>query len=158
MRLLIAIALAAIAPAAQSAALRWKVHQFDDGSGESHWGMSASAYEVLGKVIPLDVAPSQIQAAMLRYEVAAAPYNYATKRYHKKAEDGVEWANVVVKVNGQRVACDSAMELVTKGWHRVDVPPHTLRKGDNIVTFSWERKSSGAFYLAIDTDSRQRRS
>lgn len=156
--LLIAMVGAWLATAASAASLAWKVHQFDDGNADSHWGMSASSHEVLGKTVPLDVEPAKIRAAMLRYEIAAAPYNYATKRYHNKPDHGVEWQNVVIKVNGQPVACASAMELVTKGWHRIDVPPHTLRKGDNLITFSWEGKSSGAFYLAIDTNSARRKS
>ena len=141
--LLIAMLAAWLSPAASSASLHWKVYQFDDGSGESHWGTSASSYEVLGKTVPLDMETAEIRAAMIRYEIAAAPYNYATKRYHNKPENGVEWKNVIIKVNGHPVACASAMELATKGWHRIDVPPNTLKKGGNLITFSWESKSTG---------------
>lgn len=145
--------LALISPVADSAALAWKVYQFDDGSADSHWGLSASSHEVLGKVFPLDAEPGDIGAAILRYEIAAAPYNYATKRYHNEPEPGVDWEDVVIKVNGEPVRTGSALELVTKGWHRIEVPPRTLKQGDNLATLSWAGTSSGAFYLAIDTDS-----
>ena len=144
----------------------WVVVQDDDGEYESHWGTAITPRQRIRKIIALGISPAQLRAARVAYVVGFAPYHNKTKKHYNAAEDGVVWANVVVTVNGTVAARRPAVELMSKGEHRLDVPVELLRQGKNRVEFGWETRtestpeeaSFGYFYVGIDTDRKTRRS
>jgi len=143
----------------------WLTIQDDDGVIDSHWGQ-CSLNTVLCKIINLDLDPSQIRQAKIKYQMAGAPYHEKTKTYYKEQTEGIKWADMVILLNDKVVIQKPAIELATKGWHEVSVSPELLKRGENTIKFTWAKipedssddLSYGYFYLGIDTTNNYHRS
>ena len=133
---------------AQGAAERWRTIGHDDGTHESHWATSAAPSQVQRKRLPLDVAPSMIEAARVTYRMAGPPFHMATKKQYTRPDPLVKWVDILVWVNDEIVARGSPMELATMGWHKVDIDPSVLRQGENTVDFTWAEQGGGEQFVA----------
>lgn len=138
----------------------WITIQDDDGSAETHWGMVGHPSHMICKIIKLDIEPSQIKGAKIRYQIGSDPYYPKLLKKFNKAVEGVKWTDVVITLNGEVVVCKSPLEIATKGWHEISVKPELLKKGNNSIKFSWAKipednplnASYGYFYMGIDTN------
>jgi hypothetical protein len=108
-------------------------------------------YPVVCKDLICPVDPKDILEANVAYFVLYDAYNKTTKRHHNKPEKGVEWSNMIVRVNDKEVAKDLLVKLGSKGWHQLKIDPKLLKKGKNTVKISLDG-AKGYLYLAIDSN------
>jgi len=148
--------------------LKWKVFQYDSGNYTSNGGSSLTCAQILCKIFKLEIDPSQIKKAFIKYEMAAGPYHLDTRTYMRTPANGIglKWNDVIVMVNDTVIAQGSPLKLAMKGWHKIKVDPKLLKKGDNKIGFTWARIpkdnpegiSNVYCYMGIDTTVNHQRS
>ena len=151
-----ALLVAAMAPQAQSAQ-GIRVVRDDDGTADAGRGQVTSHRSVVRKTLILDVDPANVTRAWVLYCMKIKPYDVATRRLYDKPAEGVEWANLVVSVNGAEVLHGSLIEHGTQGWHEVTIDSALLKRGANHVALTLDRGGS-YFYLGIDRSAPKGRS
>ncbi len=129
----------------------------DDGSDDEGRAQVTSHLSVLRKTLLLDREPADLTRAWVMYYMKVRPYDVATRKLYDKPEPGVEWANLVIAVNGTEILRGSLIEHGTMGWHEVAFDPKLLRRGENQVTMTLDKPGS-YFYLGIDRTAPQGRS
>ena len=148
--------------------LKWNVFRYDSGNYTSHWGMNGSSSGVLCKLFNLENEPGRIKEAFIKYEMVAHPYHGTTKQAIRKPAQaiGLKMPDMIIMVNDTIVAQESPLKLAMKGWHKIDIDPKTLKKGENKIKFTWakipkdnpEGISNVYCYMGIDTTVNRRRS
>ncbi len=154
-----AIALALIIAAACAFAQtdRVLVIRDDDGTADDGRGQVTSDRSVCRKTLILDQEPAAVTRAWVMYFMKVRPYDVATKKLYDGPAEGVDWADLVIAVNGTEVLRDSLIEYGTIGWHELEIDPGLLVRGANEFTLTLDRGGS-YFYLGIDRATRKGRS
>ncbi len=129
----------------------------DDGTADDGRGQVTSERSVCRKTIILDQDPASVTRAWVMYFMKVQPYDVATRKLYKAPVEGVEWADLIMAVNGTEVLRGSLIEHGTIGWHEVEVDPALLVRGANEITLTLDRGGS-YFYLGIDRAARTGRS
>ena len=124
----------------------------DDGTKEDQRGHVSNPQTYLKKVLAVEHGPEEIRSARVMYLMKINPYHVGTRQLRGGPAEGVEWNNLIIRVNDQEVLRESMIAHATAGWHEVEVPPDALRLGDNDVTFGMD-KAGGYFYMAVDSSS-----
>ena len=134
-----------------------RVIRDDDGTADTGRGQVTSHRSVVRKTLMLDADPASVTRGWLLYYMKIRPYDVATRRLYDKPAKGVEWADLVVAVNGTEVLRGSLIEHGTRGWHELPIDSALLKRGANHVTVTLDRGGS-YFYLGIDRSAPKGRS
>lgn len=129
----------------------------DDGTADKGRGQVTSHRSVVRKTLLLTTDPAAVTQASIMYYMKIRPYDVASRRLHAKPAPGIEWADLVLAVNGEEVFRGSLIEHGAQGWHEAAIDPKLLRRGENNVTMTLSRGGS-YFYLGIDRAAPQGRS
>jgi len=124
----------------------------DDGEMDGTRGQVSSPTGVLKKVLSVEYEPEEMRSAQVMYLMKINPYHVGTRSLHGAPAEGIEWNNLLIRVNDQEVLRGSLIEYATAGWHEVEIPPEVLRLGDNEIAFTLD-KPGGYFYMAVDDSS-----
>ena len=157
-RATIALALIGLAALVLAApAERVTVIRDDDGSADEGRGQVTSDLSVCRKTLVLDADPATITRAWVMYYMKVRPYDVATRKLYDGPVEGVQWADLVIAVNGIEVLRGSLIEHGTMGWHELEIDPKLLVQGENQATMTLDRGGS-YFYLGIDRSNPRGRS
>ncbi len=129
----------------------------DDGTADDGRGQVTSDRSVCRKTLLLDADPATVTRAWVQYFMKVRPYDVATRKLYDGPVEGVEWADLVIAVNGAEVLRDSLIDHGTMGWHELEIDPDVLVRGPNQITLTLDRGGS-YFYLGIDRDNNYGRS
>ncbi len=124
----------------------------DDGSADEGRGQVTSHRSVCRKTLVLEADPATVRRAWVQYYMKVRPYDVTTKKLYDGPVEGVEWADLVITVNGTEALRGSLIEHGTMGWHELEFDPALLQRGENQITLTLDRGGS-YFYLGIDRDN-----
>jgi len=144
--------------------LAWLVLDGDmiNGSAklESHWGWCRSPEEIICKKFLILLDKTDIKGFRLHYKTGYDPYDPET-RTHSAEKLG----NVSIFVNDKLAVNRAAGEIMSRGWHMLELEPSFLKTGENTLKFTLTKlvKNSndrhyGIFYMAIDNSQKTGRS
>lgn len=131
----------------------------DQGVGKVGWTMTSSYATPTVKKLNLEVAPAEVKAAAIEYEINNNPYDSRTKAY--VASKNYHWADMIVTLNGKEVFKGQPTDHLLRGKHVLDVDPKLLKAGENVIVFNWVRKAKddkrvyGYMYFSVDLSERE---